>query len=119
MRNWIRRNTEGNFFDKSYPLYFDFAFFCGKMLSALSCGKGTRANVQHRPNRLNQGVFILAAPLNVTAHGAGGGVDAVYRIAGVNRFWIGQKIRSQVVGMIYHEIGVQSVEMVLQVGKID
>lgn len=72
-------------------------------------------NVQHPSGRLDQGVLILALPLNLPAHLAIR--HAVYGFPILNGVIMLQYVRCHIVGVVYHPVGVHVVEVVLEVGQ--
>ena len=72
-------------------------------------------NVQHPSGRLDQGVLILALPLNLPAHLAIR--NAIYGFPILNGVIMLQYVRCHIVGMFYHPVGVHVVEVVLEVGQ--
>ena len=88
-------------------------FFTEANVSASSGSILAHVDVQHPSGRLDQGVLILALPLNFSAHLA---IHyTVYRLPILNGVVVRQNIRSHIVGMVYHPVGVHVVEMVLEV----
>ena len=72
-------------------------------------------NVQHPSGRLDQGVLILALPLNLPAHLAIR--HAVYGFPILNGVVIRQNVGRRIVGVVYHPVGGHVVEVVLEVGQ--
>ena len=72
-------------------------------------------DVQHLSGRLDQGVLILALPLNLPAHLAIR--HAVYGFPILNGVIMLQYVRCHIVGVVYHPVGVHAVEVVLEVGQ--
>ena len=83
--------------------------------SASSRSIVSHVDVQHPSGRLDQGVLILALPLDLPAHLAIR--HAVYGFPILNGVIMLQNIGRHIVGMVYHPIWVHVVEVVLEVGQ--
>lgn len=83
--------------------------------SASSRGIVPHVDVQHLSGRLDQGVLILALPLDLPAHLAIR--HAVYGFPILNGVIMLQYVRCHIVGVVYHPVGVHAVEVVLEVGQ--
>ena len=83
--------------------------------SASSRGMVPHVDVQHPSGRLDQGVLILALPLDLPAHLAIR--HAVYGFPILNGVIMLQNIGRHIVGMVYYPIWVHVVEVVLEVGQ--
>ena len=77
--------------------------------------KLSHMDIQHPSGRLDQGILILALPLNFTAHLAI--CHAVYGLPILNGVVIGQNIGRHIVGVVYYPVGVHAMEVVLEVGQ--
>ena len=81
--------------------------------SASSRSIVSHVDVQHPSGRLDQGVLILALPLDLPAHLAIR--HAVYGFPILNGVIMLQYVRCHIVGMFYHPVGVHVVEVVLEI----
>ena len=70
-------------------------------------------DVHHSSGWLDQGILILALPLDFPTHLAIR--YAVYRFPILNRVVMLQNIGRHIVGVVYHPVGVHIVEMVLEI----
>ena len=77
------------------------------------CSIFSHTNIQYFSGRLDQGVLILALPLNLPAHLAIR--HAVYGFPILNGVIMLQYVRCHIVGVVYHPVGVHVVEVVLEV----
>ena len=68
-------------------------------------------DVYHSPGRLDQSILISAFPLKLPAHLAVR--YAIYRFPILDGVVIRQNIRRRILGVVYHPVGIHSVEMVL------
>ena len=81
--------------------------------SASSRGIFPHVDVQHPSGRLDQGIFILALPLDLPAHLAIR--HAVYGFPILNGVIMLQNIGRCIIGVVYHPVGVHAVEVVLEI----
>lgn len=81
--------------------------------SASSRSIVSHVDVQHPSGRLDQGIFILALPLDLPAHLAIR--HAVYGFPILNGVIMLQNIGRCIIGVVYHPVGVHAVEVVLEI----
>lgn len=81
--------------------------------SASSRGIVPHVDVQHPSGRLDQGVLILALPLDLPAHLAIR--HAVYGFPILNGVIMLQYVRCHIVGVVYHPVGVHAMKVVLEI----
>ena len=79
----------------------------------LPSSKFSHMDVQHSSGWLDQGILILALPLDFPTHLAIR--YAVYRFPILNRVVMLQNIGRRIIGVVHHPVGVHAMEMVLEI----
>ena len=70
-------------------------------------------DVHHSPGRLDQGILVLALPLNLPAHPAI--LYAVNRFPIPNGVIMLQYVRRRIIGVVHYPVGIHAMEVVLEV----